>query len=111
MCPVRGLHTDTGLSADESALRSPHAHAHGLVTSVSGLAQLAVAGWLFYFGACGDVAMLRGLEAGPAPARLRDFALCWKKMFPSIYQIFRAPQNTNRWRIIDTMFAKFQPCH
>ena len=28
---------------------------------------------------------------------------------PSIYRIFRTSQNTNRWRIIDTMFAKSQP--
>ena len=32
-----------------------------------------------------------------------------KFFIPSIYRIFRASQNTKRWRVINKMFAKFQP--
>ena len=44
-----------------------------------------------------------------APARLRDFALLLDVFFPSIYRIFRASHNANRWRIINLMFANSMP--
>ena len=42
-------------------------------------------------------------------SQIKGFRPLLEKTFPSIYQIFRASQNTNRWRIIDTIFAKSQP--
>ena len=42
-------------------------------------------------------------------SQIKGFRHLLKNTFPSIYWIFRASQNTNRWRIIDTMFAKSQP--
>ena len=60
----------------------------------------------------------RRLEAGlPAGGKLgkalgasqiKGFRPLLEESFPSIYQIFRAYKNTNRWRIIDTMFGKSQ---
>ena len=41
--------------------------------------------------------------------QIKGFRPLLEKTFPSIYRIFRASQNTNRWRIINTMFAKSQP--
>ena len=51
------------------------------------------------------------LVASPAlgASQIKGFRPLLEKTFPSIYQIFRVSQNTNRWRIIDTMFAKSQP--
>ena len=42
-------------------------------------------------------------------SQIKRFHPLLEKTFPSIYQIFRGSQNTNRWRIIDTMFAKSKP--
>ena len=42
-------------------------------------------------------------------SQIKGFRPLLEETFPSIYQIFRAYQNTNRWRIIDTMFVKSQP--
>ena len=42
-------------------------------------------------------------------SQIKGFRPLLEKTFPSIYRIFRASQNTNRWHIIDTMFAKSQP--
>ena len=42
-------------------------------------------------------------------SQIKGFSPLLEETFPSIYRIFRAYQNTNRWHIIDTMFAKSQP--
>ena len=42
-------------------------------------------------------------------SQIKEFRPLLEKTFPSIFRIFRVSQNTNRWRIIDTMFAKSKP--
>ena len=42
-------------------------------------------------------------------SQIKGLSPLLEETFPSIYRIFRVYQNTNRWRIIDTMFAKSQP--
>ena len=42
-------------------------------------------------------------------SQIMGFRPLLEKTFPSIYRIFRASQNTKRWRINNTMFAKSQP--
>ena len=41
-------------------------------------------------------------------SQIKGFRPMFEKTFPSIYRIFRASQNTNRWRIIGKL-AKSQP--
>ena len=40
------------------------------------------------------------------PGQTKKFRALLDVFIPSIYRIFRASQNTNRWRIINQMFAK-----
>ena len=50
------------------------------------------------------------IPSASGSSQIKGFRPLLEKTFPSIYQIFRASQNTtNKWRIIDTMFAKSQP--
>ena len=49
-------------------------------------------------------------KSGRAGAsQIKGFRPLLEKTFPSIYLIFRAYQNTNRWSIINKMFVKSQP--
>ena len=51
----------------------------------------------------------RSRETDCGASQIKGFSPLLEETFPSIYRIFRAYQNTNRWRIIDTMFGKSQP--
>ena len=42
-------------------------------------------------------------------SQTKGFSPLLDVFFPSIYQIFRASHNANRWRIINQMFAKSLP--